>query len=96
MGPDMARGWGRRRTVAEDFLFDYPVMLGSQRIGPDLADVGARLPDANWHLAHLYAPRSKSDGSTMPPYRFLFEKRRNNHEHSTDALVQPNSRRGGL
>ena len=87
-GPDMERerGWGRRRTVAEDFLFDYPVMVGSQRIGPDLADVGARLPDANWHLAHLYAPRSKSEGSTMPPYRFLFEKRRINGERSPDAL----------
>jgi len=35
-GPDIARGWGKRRSVAEDFLFDQPVMLGSQRIGPDL------------------------------------------------------------
>ena len=28
VGPDIARGWGRRRTVAEDFLFDSPVMPG--------------------------------------------------------------------
>ena len=42
VGPDIARGWGKRRSVAEDFLYDYPVMLGSQRIGPDLAGVGAR------------------------------------------------------
>ena len=40
VGPDLARGWGKRRTVAEDFLFDSPVMPGSQRVGPDLADVG--------------------------------------------------------
>src|ERR1035438_7307971 len=52
VGPDLARGWGRRRTVAEDYLFDSTVMLGSQRVGPDLADAGARLPDANWHLRH--------------------------------------------
>ena len=47
VGPDLARGWGKRRTVAEDFLFDSPVMPGSQRVGPDLANVGTRLPDAN-------------------------------------------------
>ena len=62
VGPDLARGWGRRRTVAEDFLFDSPVMPGSQRVGPDLANVGARLPDANWHLRHLYAPRLEVKG----------------------------------
>jgi cbb3-type cytochrome oxidase cytochrome c subunit len=88
-GPDIARGWGLRRTVAEDFLFDYPVMLGSQRIGPDLANVGLRLPDANWHLRHLYAPRLYEKGSTMPPYRFLFEKRRIGQEPSPDALALP-------
>ena len=40
-GPDIARGWGLRHSVAEDFLYDDPVQLGSVRIGPDLADVGA-------------------------------------------------------
>jgi cbb3-type cytochrome oxidase cytochrome c subunit len=88
-GPDIARGWGKRRTVAEDFLFDYPVMLGSQRIGPDLADVGTRLPDANWHLRHLYAPRLEVKDSTMPPYRFLFEKRRIERAPSPEALALP-------
>ncbi len=61
-GPDIARGWGKRRTVAEDFLFDSPIMPGSQRVGPDLADVGTRLPDANWHLLHLYAPQLPGQG----------------------------------
>ncbi len=88
-GPDITRGWGKRRTVAEDFLFDYPVMLGSQRVGPDLADVGARRPDADWHLLHLYAPRFHVKGSTMPPYRFLFEKRRIERARSPDALALP-------
>lgn len=89
VGPDISRGWGLRRTVAEDFLFDYPIMLGSQRIGPDLANVGVRLPDANWHLLHLYAPRSEVKDSIMPPYRFLFEKRRIERARSPDALVLP-------
>ena len=89
VGPDLSRGWGIRRTVAEDFLFDYPVMLGSQRVGPDLANVGVRLADPNWHLSHLYAPRSQVKDSTMPPYRFLFEKRRIEHARSPDALLLP-------
>lgn len=89
VGPDIARGWGARGTVAEDFLFDYPVMPGSQRVGPDLANVGLRLPDAKWQLRHLYAPRSEVKGSTMPPYRFLFEKRRVERVRSSEALVLP-------
>ena len=74
-GPDIARGWGRRRTVAEDFLFDYPVMLGAQRVGPDLANIGQRRPDPNWQLRHLYAPAAEVEGSPMPAYKFLFETR---------------------
>jgi cytochrome c oxidase cbb3-type subunit II len=89
VGPDIARGWGKRRTVAEDFLFDSPVMPGSQRIGPDLANVGVRIPDATWHLRHLYAPRLTEKASTMPPYRFLFEKRKVEQDPSPDALVLP-------
>jgi cbb3-type cytochrome oxidase cytochrome c subunit len=85
-GPDLARGWGKRRSVAEDFLFDYPVMLGSQRIGPDLADVGSRLPAAEWHLLHLYNPKTIEKKSVMPPYRFLFEKRKMGREPSPNAL----------
>ena len=85
-GADIARGWGKRRSVAEDFLFDQPVMLGSQRIGPDLADVGSRLPVAEWHLLHLYNPKIVEKKSIMPPYRFLFEKRKIGREPSPNAL----------
>ena len=85
-GPDITRGWGKRRSVAEDFLFDQPVMLGSQRAGPDLADVGSRLPDANWHLLHLYNPQILLKKSVMPPYRFLFEKRKVGREPAPEAL----------
>ncbi|HLH55455.1 MAG TPA: cbb3-type cytochrome c oxidase subunit II [Verrucomicrobiae bacterium] len=89
VGPDIAEHWGARRTVAEDFLFDYPVLPGTQRVGPDLANVGMRLPDANWQLRHLYAPRSVVKDSLMPPYRFLFEKRRIGRSPSPDAVNLP-------
>jgi cbb3-type cytochrome oxidase cytochrome c subunit len=89
VGPDLARDWGKRRTVAEDFLFDSPVMPGSQRVGPDLANIGMRQPDPNWHFLHLYAPQTQVKGSTMPPYRFLFEQRRIRLQPSPEALVLP-------
>ena len=76
-GPDIARGWGKRRSVAEDFLVDSTVMLGSQRIGYDLANAGVRKPDPNWHLRHLYEPKLEVPDSTMPPYRYLFEEKKN-------------------
>lgn len=89
LGPDLSRGWGRRRSVAEDFLYDSPVMLGSQRVGPDLASVGSRLPDVGWHLRHLYAPRADVKGSMMPPYRYLFEMRKIGKMRSQIALDLP-------
>ena len=87
VGPDLARGWGKRRSVAEDYLYDATVMPGSQRVGPDLANVGARLPDANWHLRHLYAPRIEVKDSAMPPYRFLFEKHKIGRQPSPEAMA---------
>jgi cbb3-type cytochrome oxidase cytochrome c subunit len=88
-GPDISRGWGRRATVAADYLYDNPVQLGTRRLGPDLANVGLRWPDVNWHLLHLYEPKSKVAGSTMPPYRFLFETRKIIGHRSPDALDLP-------
>jgi cbb3-type cytochrome oxidase cytochrome c subunit len=87
-GPDIARGWGMRQSVAEDYLYDQPVQLGNLRAGPDLANAGARA-DANWQLLHLYAPRSVVKGSTMPPFRYLFEVRKIGREPSPDALKLP-------
>ena len=88
-GPDLARGWGLRGSVAEDYLYDHPVQPGSLRAGPDLADEGTRLPDINWQLVHLYAPRSLIQGSMMPPYRYLFEVRKIGRKPSPDALILP-------
>ena len=88
-GPDITRGWGRRHSVAEDFLYDDPVQLGSVRIGPDLADVSTRQPDANWQLVHLYAPQNVVKGSAMPPFRYLFQVKKIGSAPSPDALVFP-------
>ena len=88
-GEDIPR-WGIRRSVAADFLYDFPVQLGNLRVGPDLADVGARLPDANWQLVHLYAPKSSVTNSAMPSFKFLFEVRKKiNGQSSPEALNLP-------
>lgn len=88
-GTDISRGWGRRRTVSQDYAYDLPVQLGTRRAGPDLANVGLRLPDVNWQLRHLYAPQVEVKGSTMPPYRFLFAQRKVGQGNPADALTLP-------
>lgn len=70
--PDGERGWGRA-AVASDYAYDSPHLLGTMRTGPDLLNVGARLPSRDWQLAHLYQPRSISPWSIMPAYPYLFE-----------------------
>ena len=88
-GADIARGWGVRQSVAVDYLYDQPVQLGSLRAGPDLANIGVRAPDANWQLAHLYAPKAVVPNSTMPSFKFLFEVRQVGATPSPDALNLP-------
>jgi cytochrome c oxidase cbb3-type subunit 2 len=85
-GGDIKQGWGMRHSVAADYLYDAPVQLGNLRAGPDLANVGARRPDANWQLTHLYAPGITS-GSRMPSFKFLFEVRKAGATPSADALT---------
>jgi cbb3-type cytochrome oxidase cytochrome c subunit len=88
-GPDIERGWGARRSVAQDFVLDATVMPGSQRVGPDLANIGMRSPDMNWHLVHLYNPKAVTKDSPMPAYPFLFEKKKIGKQSSPDALLLP-------
>lgn len=59
-------------TLAWETARDYPHLWGTRRIGPDLARAGSVRPD-DWHLAHLYAPRSVVAESVMPAYRSLFD-----------------------
>ncbi len=153
---DIDRKWGERRSAPRDYIFDRPVVLGQERMGPDLANIGKRAPaeeekpaaapatnaaatspaaaqpppanaaspkpgaaapaqsppaaapspsssasaspnpngvppvySAAWHHRHLYSPRSVNPDnvdSTMPAYRFLYEKHQINGERSADAL----------
>jgi cytochrome c oxidase cbb3-type subunit 2 len=88
-GTDIARGWGPRPTVPRDYFWDDPPLLGTMRTGPDLANIGARQPNAQWHYLHLYEPEITSPGSIMPPHPFLFEAVPAVGEPPRDALELP-------
>ncbi len=71
--------WGRA-TVPGDYADLEPLswysgtpgLLGSQRTGPDLSNVGVRQPSEEWHLIHLYNPRLVVADSIMPAMPWLF------------------------
>lgn len=93
---DIKRGWGDRQSVARDYLWEERVLLGSLRAGPDLRNIGARKPvgdqkydDPAWHYRHLYDARLTSPGSNMPPFSFLFERRKITGQPSPRALALP-------
>ena len=73
-------------TLAWETRGDTPHMMGTRRIGPDLARAsGTRSED--WHLTHLYAPRSVVPASVMPAYRYLFQGAPNRPRQSARDLV---------
>jgi cytochrome c oxidase cbb3-type subunit II len=74
-GADQERLWGRP-SVPADYVFDRPHLLGTMRTGPDLMNIGVRQTSVAWHMEHLYDPRLVVEGSTMPPYPWLFEVKR--------------------
>lgn len=77
---DVSKGLGNRPSVPADYVYDDPHLLGTMRSGPDLFNVGSRLPDRTWHLLHLYQPRALVPWSIMPSFPFLFK-----HKASADA-----------
>jgi cytochrome c oxidase cbb3-type subunit 2/cytochrome c oxidase cbb3-type subunit I/II len=59
-------------TLAWETRLDYPHLMGTRRIGPDLSrQSGVRTAD--WHFLHLFNPRAVVPESVMPPYRALFD-----------------------
>jgi cytochrome c oxidase cbb3-type subunit 2 len=52
-------------------LGQSPVLIGNRRQGPDLMNIGLRLP-REWHREHLQNPRRVAPASRMPAYAHLF------------------------
>ncbi|MEJ1974441.1 MAG: cbb3-type cytochrome c oxidase subunit II [Lacunisphaera sp.] len=74
-----SRGWGERGSYARDYVRDSVVLIGQSRLGPDLRNVGKRIPEADYFYKLLYAPELKIGGGAlahgMPSYKFLFTER---------------------
>lgn len=78
---DMDKVWGSRPSIAADYAGIHrqdvwrntATLLGSERTGPDLINVGNRQGSQDWNLVHLFNPRIVVSQSIMPAYPWLFE-----------------------
>lgn len=80
---EMDNMWGSRPSIPSDYFYSKkrldvwrqsPSVLGSERTGPDLTNIGNRQPSEDWHLLHLYNPRAVVSASVMPSYPWLFRE----------------------
>ncbi|WP_290790075.1 cytochrome c [Flavihumibacter sp. UBA7668] len=77
---DMDKIWGSRPSIAADYAAIHrtdlwrntATLMGTERTGPDLTDIGTRQPGKEWNLVHLYNPRIVVKESIMPAYPWLF------------------------
>lgn len=86
-----------RPSAPGDYAYDRPfntwqpyapAVLGSERTGPDLSDIGTRQPSATWQYLHLYDPRAVAPQSVMPAFHWLF-KTVPASNHPTDTIPVP-------
>ncbi len=68
-----------------DFWRMTPELLGTERTGPDLSNVGNRQSSDIWNYIHLYDPRAVVKVSVMQAYPWLFEIKQN--PDSGDIIV---------
>ncbi|MEP7278570.1 MAG: cbb3-type cytochrome c oxidase subunit II [Bacteroidota bacterium] len=77
---DMDRQWGERPGLAADYANIHrtdlwrntATLMGTERTGPDLTNIGNRQSSRDWNLVHLYNPRIVVKESIMPAYPWLF------------------------
>ena len=90
---EMDRIWGSRPSIAADYAANVrtdtwrntATLMGTERTGPDLTDIGNRQPGKEWNLVHLYNPRIVVKESIMPAYPWLFSTKKN--PSKTDVVV---------
>jgi cbb3-type cytochrome oxidase cytochrome c subunit len=59
--------WGVRRSAPRDYLFDRPVLLGKERTGPDLANMGKSAPAEAESPAPGASPAASPGASPAQP-----------------------------
>jgi cytochrome c oxidase cbb3-type subunit 2 len=60
-----------------NYSYDNPMILGSERTGPDLSYIGRKRDEA-WEIQHWKDPRSLSPMSIMPSFSFLTDQELHN------------------
>lgn len=86
-GFDVERGWGKRPSVPRDYILQKEVLLGHNRVGPDLANIGLRGYSREWLHKHLFNPQILVEGSICQPSPFLYDI---SNEKSTGAINADN------
>lgn len=92
---DMDRIWGERPGIAADyagitrtdFWRNTATLMGTERTGPDLTNIGKRKPSLAWNLLHLYQPRAVVQKSIMPAYPWLFKVKDKVGENEVEVNV---------
>lgn len=92
---DMDRVWGSRPGIAADyatitrtdFWRNTATLMGTERTGPDLTNVGTRQSSLAWNLLHLYQPRAVVEKSIMPAYPWLFEIKNEVSNDEVEVIV---------
>jgi cytochrome c oxidase cbb3-type subunit 2 len=90
---EMDKVWGSRPSVAADYAAidrtdtwrNTATLMGTERTGPDLTDVGNRQPSKDWNLVHLFNPRIVVKESVMPAYPWLFQYKQ--HPAAEEVVV---------
>ncbi len=76
-GPDVERGWGARRTVARDYIYQDTPLLGFTRLGPDLGNYGWRDADGKryWRNEQPNDPAKPAVRDAAFIFKHLFNPR---------------------
>jgi cytochrome c oxidase cbb3-type subunit 2 len=99
---DMDNVWGSRPGIPADyagisrtdFWTNTATLMGTERTGPDLTNIGTRQPSLAWNLLHLYQPRAVVEKSIMPAYPWLFEIKSELGEKDVEVVVPDAYRKG--
>jgi len=91
----MDEKWGSRPGLPadyagmhrQDFWRNTATLMGTERTGPDLTDIGNRQPSSDWQLLHLYQPRAVVKESIMPAYSWLFTEKTKPERGDTEVQV---------
>lgn len=99
---EMDKIWGERPGIAADyagiirtdFWRNTATLMGTERTGPDLTNIGKRQPAQAWNLLHLYQPRAVVAKSIMPAYPWLFEIKNEVGKDDIEVIVPDDFRKG--